>query len=66
MNVLKQSGIRNAANEISEIGKPDFFVQIDLCFGLIQRFFEMLLYASCADLAKITGEDSAGLKLELL
>ncbi len=50
MNVLKRLGIRNAANEIIGIGKLDSFVEIDLSFGLIQRFFEMLLsYASCFD-----------------
>ncbi|CAH1078802.1 hypothetical protein NTG1052_330015 [Candidatus Nitrotoga sp. 1052] len=50
MSALKRLGIRNAANEIIGIGKLDFFVQIDLCFGLIQRLFEMLLsYASCVD-----------------
>ncbi len=65
MNVLKRLLIRNAANEIIGIGKPDFFIQIDLCFGLIQRFFEMLPYASCVDLAKIISEDSARSKLEL-
>ena len=66
MNVLKQLGTRNAANGIIGIGKPDSFVQIDLCFGLIQLFFEMLSHASYVDLAKITGEDSARSKLELL
>lgn len=65
MNALKRLVIRNAANEIIGIGKPGFFVQIDLCFGLIQRFVEMLPYASCVDLAKIISEDSARLKLEL-
>lgn len=50
MNVLKQLGTRNATNEIIGIGKLDSFVKIDLSFGLIQRFFEMLLsYASCFD-----------------
>ena len=54
------------ANEIIGIDQPDSFVQIELCFGLIQRFFEILPNASCVDLAKITGEDSVRLKLELL
>ena len=50
MNVLKQLRTRNVANEIIGIDQPDSFVQIELCFGLIQHFFEMLLsYASCFD-----------------
>ncbi|RFC36035.1 MAG: hypothetical protein DID90_2727554123 [Candidatus Nitrotoga sp. LAW] len=65
MNVLKRLGACNIANGITGIGKPDSFVQINLYFGLIQRFFDMLPYASCVDLAKIISEDSARLKLEL-
>ena len=66
MNVLKQLRTRNVANEIIGIDQPDSFVQIEWCFGLIQRFFEILPNASCVDLAKITGEDSVRSKLELL
>ncbi|RFC39366.1 MAG: hypothetical protein DID89_2727547985 [Candidatus Nitrotoga sp. CP45] len=65
MNALKRLVICNTANEIIGIGKPDFFMQIDLCFGLIQSFFEMLPHASFVDLAKIISEDSARSKLEL-
>ena len=54
-------------NKVIGSGNLNFFVHIDLCFGLIKRFFDMFIpYTPCFDPAQITGEDSVTLKLELL